>query len=101
VPHTTLRRLPRVIHCTFRVKGNRSAYGHDAFGDCGEDCTSPPHRCASQPLRPSDLPHILNPASVEQIGQMDDERALVPSNLNNRRMIASKDLSMATPRSYL
>ena len=47
-------------------------------------------------IRPSNLGYILDPASIEQIGEMHYERALLPSNLNKRGLSDALDFDAGT-----
>ena len=55
-------------------------------------------RSVSQPLRPSNLAHILGPASIEQIGQMDHEGALLPDDFNQRNLRVVPDFDAGSTR---
>jgi len=47
-------------------------------------------------IRASNLDDIRNPASIEQIGEMDHERALLPLNLNKWRLRVLLDFDAGT-----
>ena len=89
-----------------RLRGPRTSPGNrgGAIG-CGGERLHPVSirlaSLASQPTLARDLAHILDPTRVQQIGEMDHEGVVLPSNLNKRRMIVLKDFRWRIQESYL
>lgn len=50
--------------------------------NASQPCLIPPRPKRFPPHPPCYLAHVLDPAAVEQIGEMDHERALLPDDLN-------------------